>query len=172
MPSLVAIIIARSTERVKRGHWKYYENNETMSAFIKLDDELDISEDTIYKIDKLFVQCTTTHIISPSADLLWEILTKGWRTNNVMCKKIDGSILPPCSRVLLQKIQRTQVVTRRWLSPTQVTQSTIVISSRIWMERRKLYCYRLHWFDGKTSRVLSKLMTFVMKSITLGSHRE
>ena len=59
MPSLVAIIIVRLTERVKWGHWNSYKNNEAMSAFTKLGHELHISEDTIYKMDK-FV-CTMSN---------------------------------------------------------------------------------------------------------------
>ena len=71
-------------------------------------------------------------------------------------KKLDGSILPPCSRVLLKKIKRTHLVAKRRLSSTQGTQSTISALESGWKEENG--CYRLHWFDGETSPALSDVI--------------
>ena len=64
--------------------------------------------------------------------------------------KFDGSALPPCSRVRLQKIKRTHLVARWWLSSTQCNQSALSPLDFGWKQEDG--CYRLQWFDGDISR--------------------
>ena len=52
-------------------------------------------------------------------DARLEIFLQKYKTNTTTSvKKFDGKILPPCSHVLLQKIKRTQLITRRCLAAT------------------------------------------------------
>ena len=51
-----------------------------------------------------------------------EIFLQKYKTNTIIyVKKLDADMLPPCSSALLQKIRRTQLITRRWLAPTEQT---------------------------------------------------
>ena len=48
-----------------------------------------------------------------------EIFLQKYSTNTITSvKNLDGNILPICSRVLLQKVRRTKIITRRRLAAT------------------------------------------------------
>eukprot|EP00794_Sanderia_malayensis_P002174 gene2174-2470_t len=64
-------------------------------------------------------------------------------------KKLDGSMLPPCSRVLWQKFLRTYYVAKQWISSTEATPPDVQPTDFGW--KLDNGCYRLVWFDGETA---------------------
>ena len=64
-------------------------------------------------------------------------------------KSMDGSAMPPCSRVLQEKITRTALVASRWLSSTEQFQKPMSSKDHGWMlEDGK---YKIKWFDGSAA---------------------
>eukprot|EP00794_Sanderia_malayensis_P015514 gene15514-17096_t len=64
-------------------------------------------------------------------------------------KKLDGSMLPPCSRVLWQKFLRTYYAAKQWMSSTEATPPDVQPTDFGW--KLDNGCYRLVWFDGETA---------------------
>lgn len=64
-------------------------------------------------------------------------------------KKLDGSALPPCSRVLLQKIKRTHLIAMRWHSATQAEQNSLSPLLSGWKDEDD--SYRILWVEGDIS---------------------
>ena len=64
-------------------------------------------------------------------------------------KKLDGSALPPCAKVLMQKMKRTHFVARQWLSTTSSCAPVMSPEDHGW----KLVDggYKLFWFEGDAS---------------------
>ena len=57
-------------------------------------------------------------------------------------KKLDGSMFPPCSRVLWEKIRRTYYIAQLWMSDTELEDN----------------CYRIQLYKGEASpRVLEMI---------------
>ena len=61
-------------------------------------------------------------------------------------KKLDGNMFPPCSRVLLQKIKRTQLITGRWLAATEQTPPPEIPENNGWELGDN--GYKILWFEG------------------------
>ena len=65
-------------------------------------------------------------------------------------KSMDGSAMPPCYRVLLEKIKRTAFVASRWYSSTMPIEPAASPADHGWVfgDDGK---YRIKWFDGETA---------------------
>ena len=64
-------------------------------------------------------------------------------------KKLDAGMLPPCLKVLRQKVKRTRLVARRWNSSTLQHQPIEVPEENGWiLEDEK---YKIKWFEGEES---------------------
>ena len=64
-------------------------------------------------------------------------------------KKMDGSSLPPCSPVNLQKPRRTNYVCSIWLNAHEASPPNVLPSECGWVVLDD--CYRLKWYDGEAS---------------------
>ena len=64
-------------------------------------------------------------------------------------KRMDGSYLPPCSPVILQKLSRTNYVRSVWLNAHKASLPNFLPSECGWVVQDD--CYRLKWYDGEAS---------------------
>jgi len=65
-------------------------------------------------------------------------------------KKLDGNMLPPCSRSLLQKIKRTQLIAKRWLAATDATPTDESPESSGWV-LDETDGFKILWFEGNAT---------------------
>lgn len=85
----------------------------------------------------------------------FEIFSKRYRPKNEeqqlsTFKKLDGSFLPPCYRVLKEKIKRTKFISALWSSATLCTPNQLQpAESSGWnLEDGQ---YKISWFEGDTA---------------------
>ena len=72
----------------------------------------------------------------------------GKKDYNLSCvKKLDGTMMPPCSKVLLQKIKPTRFVTCRRSSAPRAHPPND--SPQEWGWNKKDGKLTIHWFDGQ-----------------------
>lgn len=64
-------------------------------------------------------------------------------------KLVDGCIFPPCSKVLKQKVKRTNLVAHMWMNSTVDYPELFNPLSNGWLNIDGRYKY--HWFDGESS---------------------
>lgn len=74
---------------------------------------------------------------------------KGDNSRISCVKKMDGSSLPPCSKVLMQKTRRSFLVSSVWNNATLVNNRTLNPINFGWIIKDS--CYRINWFDGEFS---------------------
>ena len=80
-------------------------------------------------------------------DARLEIFLQKYKNNTITSvKKLDGYILPPCSRVLLQKIKKTQLITRCLLSATEQTPPPERPENNCWELDDN--GYKILWFES------------------------
>ena len=66
--------------------------------------------------------------------------------NQQQLKKMDSTMMPPCSKVLMQKIRRCIFITNIWQNATRAEPTTYVPTDFGWhLEDGK---YNIQWFDG------------------------
>lgn len=59
---------------------------------------------------------------------------------------MDGSAMPPCSRVLYEKIKRTALVASKWFSSTDPFEPAMSPPNHGWIFQDGKY--KIKWFDG------------------------
>ena len=80
-------------------------------------------------------------------DTRLDVFLQKYKTNTITSvKKLDGNMLPPCSRVLLQKNRRTQLKTRRWLAENNTTPPPEIPENNGWQLDDNEY--KILWFEG------------------------
>ena len=80
-------------------------------------------------------------------DARLEIFLQKYKINTrTSMKKLDGKILPPCSRILLKKIKKTQLITRRWLAATEQSPPPEIPENNGWELDDN--GYKKVWFEG------------------------
>ena len=85
----------------------------------------------------------------------FEMFLKKYKPKNEeqeLCKvkRLDGSSMPPCQRVLREKIKRTQCIAHQWRSATAQTPSQAhVPESSGWILEDAQY--KLVWFTGEVA---------------------
>ena len=62
-------------------------------------------------------------------------------------KKMDGSTLPPCAKVLYQKILRVNYIARMWRSATEVSIPDMDITEMGWCIDE--HQYKIKWFEDE-----------------------
>ena len=84
-------------------------------------------------------------------DARLEIFLQKYKTKSLSSiKKLDGNMLPPCSRVLMQKMKRTKLITKRWLSSNEGISDPETPEGCGWtLDDEKNY--RIVWFEGKAT---------------------
>ena len=90
-------------------------------------------------------------------DARLEIFLQNNKTNAMpSVKKLDGNMLPLCSCVLLQKIKRTQLITRRWLAAIeQIPPPEIRENNGLELDDNG---YKILWFEGTTTPNIAVVM--------------
>ena len=64
-------------------------------------------------------------------------------------KKYDGSLVPPCRRLLKEKIKRTQLVARKWISSADAHPSNDDVEEFCWLLGG--HKFHVEWYDGETT---------------------
>ena len=64
-------------------------------------------------------------------------------------KSMDGSAMPPCYQVLLEKIKRTAFVASRWYSSTMPIEPVVSPADHGWVLHDGKF--EIKWFDGETA---------------------
>ena len=73
------------------------------------------------------------------------------RDNVISClKKIDESFLPPCSRVVKEKVRRTNFIAGKWLYSSSEAVPLMKPENSGWVLDNQ-GTYRLKWFDGEVA---------------------
>ena len=65
-------------------------------------------------------------------------------------KKLDGTMLPPCQKVLAQKLRRVEMISKRWTSSTSRHTSFEVPEESGWILQDDT-SYGINWYDGESS---------------------
>ena len=73
-------------------------------------------------------------------------------------KKYDGSLLPPCRRVLKEKIKRTQLVAKKWISSVDAHPPNDEREGFGWLLGD--HKFNVKWYDGKTT---PKLLDIILE---------
>ena len=72
--------------------------------------------------------------------------------NPISCAtNMDGSSLPPCYPVILQKLRRTNYVCSVWLNAHKASIPKFLSSECGWVIQDD--CYRLKWYDGEVEDI-------------------
>ena len=64
----------------------------------------------------------------------------------ISVKRLDDNMPPPYSRFLLQKIRKTQLITRRWLAATEQKPPPEIPENNVWQLDDN--GYKILWFEG------------------------
>ena len=73
-------------------------------------------------------------------------------------KKYDGNLLPPCRRVMKEKIKRTQLVAKKWISSVDAHPRNDDPKGFGWLLRD--HKFHVKWYDGETT---SKLLDIILE---------
>ena len=126
---------------------------QAQQAFADLGDSLtEITTECRENIERFVCTVYGKKKLSSVNDVRFQIFVDKYKvkkeSQRITCvKKLDGSSLPPYSKVLLQKIRRTRFVARRWMSSTDPFGSQLPPLDYGWkLEDGK---YAIHWFDGE-----------------------
>ena len=130
-------------------------DSELQQAFTLLGNDNEVSESIIESIERFVCKIYSKKKLTSVNEARLEYFISKYKTKNEesrlsSVKKLDGSALPPCSRVLIQKIMRTQFVACRWLNAYVLLQpdmSPIEYGWRLTHDNQ----YQLNWFAGEMS---------------------
>lgn len=71
------------------------------------------------------------------------------KEDRISCvKKLDGSAMPPCSRVILNKLKRTHLIASQWISSTKPHPPMMIPVDYGWKIVNGKY--EIQWFEGET----------------------
>ena len=120
----------------------------------KLGDEEVINDEQCADAEKLLCSMYGQKKLASVAEAHLEMFLKKYKPkigkNLISCaKKMDGSSLPPCSPVILQKLRRTNYVCSVWLNAHNSSPPKCLPSECVWVVQD--VCYRLKWYDGEAS---------------------
>lgn len=66
-----------------------------------------------------------------------------------VAKKMDGSLFPPCKKVLVEKINRVNFVTSLWVHATRISPPPFKPEDFGWSLKSGKYAIK--WYDGEFS---------------------
>ena len=124
----------------------------TQDAFCELGNDDGFCENNIAVIEKFVCAMYGKRKFALVDEVRSQIFLDKYRPRkkdyNLSCvKKLDGTMMPPCSIVLLQKIRQTRFVTRKWSSAPRAHPPNDSPQEWGWNEQDgKLM---IHWFDGE-----------------------
>lgn len=131
---------------------KILENDvKAQHAFIELGEEEEVKELTYQILENYLCKVYGKKTLQCINDVRTEVFFDKYRPkgnkDRISCvKKLDGSMMPPCSKVLKKKIQRTHMIARRWMSSVNPYPSRENPLQSGWLlEENK---YTIHWFEG------------------------
>ena len=122
--------------------------------FSKLGDEDGINDEQCADAEKLVCSMYGQKKLSSVAEDRLEIFLKMDKPkigkNPISCaKKMDGSSLPPCSPVILQKLRRTNYVCSVWLNAHKASPPNSLPNECGWVVQDD--CYILKWYHAEAS---------------------
>ena len=115
-------------------------NIEAQRVFASLGEDqlnLDINEENAATIEHFVCAVYEKRRLSSGNDIRFQIFIDRHKpkklNQSITCiKKFDGSSIPPCSRVLREKMKRTQFVVKRWFSSVEPFQPLLSPLHRGW----------------------------------------
>ena len=130
------------------------QDTDAQRAFFQLGTEMNISDNTIAAIQKYTCFMYGMKKLKDINDVRTQLFLDKYKpkkdADRISCvKKLDGSSLPPCYHVLLQKLKRTNFVANQWISSTRPHPPEMIPLDYGWKDRNGLY--GMHWFEGDTS---------------------
>lgn len=131
---------------------KILENDvKAQHAFIELGVEEEVKELTYQILENYLCKVYGKKTLQCINDVRTEVFFDKYRPkgnkDRISCvKNLDGSMMPPCSKVLKKKIQRTHMIARRWMSSVNPYPARENPLQSGWLlEENK---YTIHWFEG------------------------
>lgn len=111
-----------------------------------------LSVEEIEEIEKFVCQLYGQKRLSSVNEARFELFQKKYKVKATEEKlsfknKLDGSYLPPCHRVLLEKIRRTKYITAMWQAAADAEPPAVNPDSSGWILIEELY--RPLWFKGE-----------------------
>ena len=113
-----------------------------------------MEDETISTIEKYVCELYGRKKQDKVNDARIQVFTDKYNKKNLnerleLVKKFDGSLIPPCKKVLLKKIERTCFVARRWRAATRSQEPTKSATESGW-DLSDNY-YEVKWFDGEAT---------------------
>ena len=102
--------------------FKVLEKDENMQDILyEMGNQEELSENTVEKLEEFVCRIYGKNKTKKVNNARTDIFLEKYRTKNVEdrlsnVKRLDGSMMPPCLKVLMQKLKRTHLITRRWAS--------------------------------------------------------
>ena len=135
-------------EEVRSNHWRYWEKN---IKFEQIFYDIRVSPIITAPMIILFSEWTRLMYSRKKCinvdDTRLDIFLQKYKANTITSvKKLDGNKLSHCSRVLLQKIRWTQLITRWWLAATEQKPPPETPENNGWgLDDNR---YKILWFEG------------------------
>lgn len=119
-------------------------------ALANLGESENISEEVVADIEKFVCQLYGFSNLSSIDAVRLEIFLKNYqlkkRETNSFAKKLQANIPPPCRRVLVEKVRRTNLITAKWKSATKAMMPSLnPVNCGYSLDHGK---YRITWFSG------------------------
>jgi hypothetical protein len=121
---------------------------------VSLGTNAEISKETIVSLETFVCSMYGKKKLSSVDEIRLELFLQKYKPKGkdeaLACvKKFDGSSLPPCSRVLYEKIRRTKYIAELWLSSTSPAPPDQLPEEMGWQVVDGHYT--VNWFDGEVS---------------------
>ena len=115
----------------------------------------DLDENTFAKVEGFVCNIYGKKKITSVNEVRLDIFLQKYKPKNdddaISCvKKMDGSFLPPCSRVVKQKLRRTNLIVGKWISSISPNPPSMSPINSGWILDNDGH-YRLNWFEGDMS---------------------
>ena len=124
-------------------------------AFARLGEGPDFSEETMENIERFCCKVYGKRKLTSINEVRLQIFASKYKpkkngTKSITdVKSMDGSSMPPCQRVLQQKIKRTNLVATRWCAATEPFEP--VMSPYDYGLDCEDKEYRIKWFEGEAA---------------------
>ena len=137
-----------------------------INVFRRLGSETELSEDIIAKVEEYIALMYGKKKVASLNEARLEIFLEKYKHSGNegrlgAVKKLDGSSLPPCHAVLLQKLRRTCLVANMWMSSSTPHPVPLNPTDYGW-KHNDCGMYDLNWFQGD---VYPKSLDVVCKEV-------
>ena len=127
---------------------------DVQEAFSQLAATEGVSDDTITKIEKfvslMYGKKNVTSVNDARTNIFFDKYKPKKEGDPISCvKSLDGSAMPPCARVLLQKLKRTNYISNQWLA--SIVSDPPHMSPLDYGWKLEEEGYKIQWYEGNAS---------------------